>query len=347
MDAVDRRLLDQVQAGVPLTPRPFAAVGAALEILEDEVVRRLGALREEGLLRQIGAIFETRACGYESALVAARVPPREIESAAAMISRHPGVTHCYERDHTWNLWFTLAVPPESGLGLSGTVERVGAEAGAGSIRVLPALRVFKISARFKLEEGIDLAPPRTGARSVDEPPVPLGDDEIAAVRVLQRPLPLIEEPFLAAAGEAGMSQDELLSTARELLALGVMRRFAALLHHRRAGFGANVMGVWSVSQDRVADAGARVASLSAVSHCYERPTYSDWPYSLFSMIHGKSREECVAVIDEIRRMIAPDEDAALWTVREFKKTRLQLFTAEYAAWERARPGASVACALSR
>jgi DNA-binding Lrp family transcriptional regulator len=354
VDSADRRLLDRIQESVPLVPRPFAAVGAALGLREEEVIKRLGALQREGVLRQIGGIFDTRACGYRSALVMARVAPERIESVAAAVGEHPGVTHCYERDHPWNLWFTVAVPPDSALGLPGTVDRLGSAAGANSIRLLPALTVFKIGAKFGMDDGAAQvsATAVPGARPVDDQPDPhgpisdgypgarLSDGEIAAIRALQRPLSLVEEPFIQAAASAGVSQSELLSRATDLLGRGAMRRFAALLNHRRAGFGANVLGAWAVTDGGVAEAGKRIAEFSAVSHCYERPVFSDWPYPLLSMIHGRSKEECLETIDAIRRAIAPAASAALWSAREFKKVRLQLFTPDYPAWELSALGGS-------
>jgi len=337
LDAADRGLLDRVQAGVPLVPRPFAALGALLGVAEADVLARLRRLAAAHVLRQIGAIFDTRTCGFASALVAARVGPGRLETAAALIGAHPGVSHCYERDHAWNLWFTLAVAPTSGLGLDASAARLGALAGAESVRVLPALRTFKIAARFDLE-----AEPAPSLASGDglaalaahrRPPAPLSQTDIAVVRALQRPLALVPEPFAEPAREAGLAVDELLVAAAGLRERGVMRRFAGLLNHRRAGFGSNVMGVWAVPQDRREAAGRSIAQIAAVTHCYERPTFPDWPYSLFSMVHGRSREACDAVLGAIAEAVRPDAAATLWTVREFKKTRLQLFTPEYEAWE--------------
>lgn len=333
----DTRLLDHVQAGVPLVEWPFAALAADLGTAEHDVLARLRRLAAAGLLRQVGAILDTRACGYASALVAARVAPGAVERAAAVVAAHPGVSHCYEREHRWNLWFTLAVPPTSTLGLEGTVAHLGSAAGADSIRTLPSLRVFKIAARFDMDE--TGAPPGAASPAGPAGPAtperaPLSDVEIAVVRALQKPLALVEEPFAAPAGEAGMSQAELLAYAKRLLDRGVIRRVAGLLNHRRAGFGANVLAAWALAADRIEEAGRRIAGFRAVTHCYERPVFTDWPYALFSMIHGTSREACLAVVDAIRAAVGPEDAALLWTLREFKKTRLQLFTPEYVAWER-------------
>lgn len=336
MDATDRRLLDALQAAVPLEPRPFAALGAALELGEEEVLRRLGMLEAEGILRSVSAIFDTARLGYRSALVAASAPPERLAAAASVINEHPGVSHNYERDSAWNLWFTLAVPPGSRLGLEATAAHLATRAGCGRHRLLPALRVFKIGVRLDMEEAVAAAR-EDAAPGIRRGPIEaprLDDLDRAVVRALQEPFALVAEPFAAPARAAGLSVEELLDRARLMLGTGVLRRVAGLLHHRRAGFTANVMGAWAVSSSEVEAVGTAIAGFGSVSHCYERPTYPDWPYSVFSMIHGRSREACEQVLDAIARTTGVTERLALWTVREFKKVRLRYFTPDYAAWER-------------
>jgi DNA-binding Lrp family transcriptional regulator len=112
-----------------------------------------------------------------------------------------------------------------------------------------------------------------------------------------------------------------------------MRRFAAVLHHRNAGFVQNGMGVWKVDEERCAEMGRIMAGYRGVSHCYQRPVYADWPYRLFSMTHGRDKAECEAVLAEISRETGLDEYAVLYSTHEYKKTRLKYFTAELEAWE--------------
>ena len=113
------------------------------------------------------------------------------------------------------------------------------------------------------------------------------------------------------------------------------RRVAAILYHRRAGFSANGMGVWAVPDAEILETGKRMAAFRGISHCYQRPTYSDWPYSVFTMAHGRSKEECDAVLDAIAVDcgMGPDDRATLYSSTEYKKIRLHYFTDDYAAWE--------------
>ncbi|MBI3393138.1 MAG: Lrp/AsnC family transcriptional regulator, partial [Nitrospirae bacterium] len=188
LDAVDRRLLNLLQADFPLVPEPFAAIGKDLGIAEADVLERIGRLKAEKIIRQISAIFDTRALGYASSLVAARIPAGRLEEAAAVINEHPGVSHNYRRNDAFNLWFTIAVPPDSRLGLERTVERLGELAGAESIRLLPTLRLFKIGVRLDMTGEGDPAnqteaPAYTDKGRAESRKTPITEDEIRVIRV--------------------------------------------------------------------------------------------------------------------------------------------------------------------
>ena len=105
-----------------------------------------------------------------------------------------------------------------------------------------------------------------------------------------------------------------------------LRRVAAILFHRRAGFSANGMGVWKVPEERIMEIGPLMASFRGISHCYQRPTYADWPYSVFTMAHGRSKEECDAILDSIAEETGIEERRTLYSSTEFKKIRLLYFT---------------------
>ena len=121
----------------------------------------------------------------------------------------------------------------------------------------------------------------------------------------------------------------------------LLRRVAAILYHRRAGFSANGMGVWRVPADQVPEVGSEDGRVRGISHCYQRPTYADWPYSVFTMAHGRSKQECDAVLDRIadEHGLHGDDRAVLYSSTEFKKVRLRYFTDDYANWEGSTRGA--------
>jgi len=338
-DPVDRSLLDRLQASIPCVEHPFAEIGTELGITESDVLERIRRLKEEKVIRQVSAIFDTRSLGYASSLVAARIPPERIDEAAAIINRHPGVSHNYLRNHGFNLWYTIAVAPTSKLGLKGTIDRLHQQSGAESTRLLPTLRLFKIGVRFAMGDSKQPAKPAPSFseknRAEQEP---LSPAEIDFVRVMQRDLALTPTPFVDAAAELDIPFPELAEMHESFLTTGRMRRFAAVLHHRKAGFKANAMGVWAGPSDDEAELhrlGEIMAGFSAVSHCYERPSYPDWPYNLFTMVHGRSEKDCEQVLDEISKQTGIPDRMALYSSKEFKKVRVRYFTDEEATWENA------------
>jgi DNA-binding Lrp family transcriptional regulator len=336
-DEADRVLLNALQAGLPLSRRPFAAVGEAIGMAEDEVLRRLAVLRQAGIVRQVSAIFDTRALGYESILVAASYPDERLFDAAAVVSGHPGVSHNYRRTHHFNLWFTLAVEPGGRLGIDETLDVLAEATNATSMRQLPTLKLFKINVQLDMTNGSSAAkdeapkpPPRRG-----DGVLPTEEDR-RFICILQRDLPGVAAPFDVWAEEAGVDPDELLDRARVFQERSYMRRFAAVLNHRRAGFGANGMAVWRVPQDRLEEIGPRMAAFRAVSHCYRRPTYPDWPYSVFTMVHARSKDACEEVIEAIAEETGftdPADRAVLYSTYEFKKIRLVYYTPDYRRWD--------------
>lgn len=335
MDDVDRQLLNLMQGSFELVPRPFAHVAQLAALEESEVLQRVQRLLDGRIIREITPIFDTRALGYSSMLVAAKVDPANPHRAAGFINSHPGVTHNYLRDHDFNLWFTLATEPGSELGLDGTLEVMQAKTGAHSIRQLPTLKLFKI--RMDLEMEGDTAALATEGEAVEPrqlDPIELSDEDIALIRASQGPMPAIAEPYAPAAERLGVSQDEVLRRLESLRERNGLRRVAAILFHRRAGFSANGMGVWAVPDDEILDTGRRMAAFRGISHCYQRPTYADWPYSVFTMAHGRSKDECDAILDRIAQETGIEQRSTLYSSTEFKKIRMLYFTDAFTAWER-------------
>lgn len=386
LDETDKLLLTAIQKEFPLVPRPYVVVGGKLGISEQEALERTNSLRDEGPIRQISAIFNTRSLGYRSTLAAFKVPPGRLETAAQIVSDHPGVSHNYSREHEYDLWFTIAVPPTSRLGLENTVEILGREAGALSVLLLPTIRTFKIGVTLDMTDGSEqpsTTEPGTGtSRSVvdagrddsspagpadvsagsdslplwndpadllendDSPPPdpgvstlpPLTPEEIELVRNLQEDIPGDIEPFKRGAKAVDLTVDDYLKEAKTFIESGHMRRFAAVLHHREAGFVANAMGVWAVPKEKIDQIGRIMASFDAVTHCYQRPTHTGWPYNLFTMVHGKSNKECERILDAIGRATGVSDRDVLYSVKDFKKIRVRYFTPEIEKWEKSRLG---------
>ncbi len=340
LDDVDRKLLNLMQGSFPIAPRPYQHVASLAAIPAQEAMDRVQRLLDKRIIRQVTPIFDTRALGYSSMLVAAKVDPEHPHRAAKVINQHPGVSHNYLRNHEFNLWFTLATEPDSKLGLDGTLDALAREAGAASVRQLPTLKLFKIRMDLEMEGDTDAL---SSAAEVKEPielePQPYDEFDVAVIRALQGDMAVMQEPYAPAAAELGITQERLLDHLAGMQERGLLRRVAAILYHRRAGFSANGMGVWKVPDEQIFQVGCRMAAVRGVSHCYQRPTYEDWPYSVFTMAHGRSKDECDAVLDAIAQMTGIHERATLYSSTEFKKIRLLYFTDEFKAWEREHGGA--------
>jgi DNA-binding Lrp family transcriptional regulator len=339
LDDADKRLMNLLQSSFPLAPEPYAPIAAEAEMSVEEVLARTRRLLEGRIIREITPIFDTRALGYESMLVAAKVDPENPQRAAKVVNSHPGVSHNYLRTHDFNLWFTIATPPDSELGLRGTLDVLMRETGAISMRELPTLTLFKINMNLEMEKGTDAL---SSAAADSSPPreleaQPYDETDIAIIRALQGPMEAVERPFDAAAEETGTGVEEFLEHLQGMTERNMLRRVAAILYHRRAGFSANGMGVWRVPEAEIMETGLRMSSFRGISHCYQRPTYPDWPYSVFTMAHGRSKQECDAILDSIAEEcgMGPDDRATLYSSTEYKKIRLRYFTDEYAAWEAA------------
>ena len=289
---------------------------------------------DERIIREITPIFDTRVLGYKSMLVAARVDPENPWRAAKIINSHPGVSHNYLRDHDFNIWFTIATEPASKLGLDGTLQVLERLTGAESVRQLPTLRLFKIRMDLEMEKGTDALAAAAQASEPTEPEaIELSELDVALIRATQGPMEATPEPYARAAAELGIAQERLLDHLEGMRERRALRRVAAILFHRRAGFSANGMGVWRVPDERVMELGPRMASFRGISHCYQRPTYPDWPYSLFTMAHGRSKDECDAILDSIAEDTGIEERRTLYSSTEFKKIRLLYFTDEHRKWE--------------
>lgn len=320
------RLAKAVQGGFPLALDPYTALGERLGLAPDAVLAQLQSWTEEGKLREISAVLEGSTLGWDSALVAGTVPEERIDEVAAVVSAHPTVTHNYAREHTYNLWFTIAVPP--GMSLERTLEFLAAEAGVERFVPLRRTRTFKIGVNFDLKtrqsstEAVTL---------VEKAKVELTDAEKLMVRALQTPLPFVADPFGALAAVAETSREELLAFAHAHLG-GAIRRYVGTFRHRRLGVRGNGMGVWAIpdaDQDRL---GLQLAAAPEVTHCYARNEVEGFPYTAYSMIHGPDREAVKEIAARLSKEIGVDDYLVLFSTREFKKQRLRYFLPELYAW---------------
>lgn len=320
LDSTDKKLLNLLQREFPLTREPFTELGWRLGIDGDAVIARIVQLKARGIVRQISPVLDARRLGYQTTLVAMRVAADQQREAERAISQHPRVSHGYEREHYFNLWFTLAMP--RGTDAETDIRQLAASFPAEAILVLPAVKVFKIGAYFDMDGEDDREVPAPVGSRLPQP-AELSSRERSILTELQQDLPLVPAPFDAMAECLSMKLEDFLTQCRSLLERGIMRRFGAAINHNRAGFSANAMTCWIAPPDIVDAAGRRLASLRQVSHCYERKTAPLWPYNLFAMIHGQHREACQQLAAAVSADIGLTDYVLLFSKNEFKKTRVK------------------------
>ncbi len=321
MKQIERTLLEEVQRRFPLEPRPYKTLGQQCGLKEEEVFFWLEHLKGQGILRQISAIFHPPAFGYRTTLVAAAIPTSRLSQAVEVINAYPGVSHNYLRDHTFNVWFTIACPPHENL--EDRVALLMDQAQVHRYLLLPIKRVFRIALILELSEND--AEMRAEPQETPSSQVHLDEKTIALVRATQEDLPRVSRPFEALGKELGLSEEEVLAWLKKGLDKGFIRRFAGLVRHTKAGFRGNIMVAWQVPSERVEEIGRLLAQEKKITHCYERKSYPEWPYNLYTMLHTKEVSEALRYVEKLAQRFNLSHYLPLTTLKEFKKIRLKLF----------------------
>jgi DNA-binding Lrp family transcriptional regulator len=332
------RVLELLERDIPILKRPYLYLARKAGISERKMIGMVKELRREGMLRHFGPIFDARSLGYSSALVAFRVEG-DIDKIAERINSYPGVSHNYLREGTFNLWFTVAVPPDSLLGLEGVVRRLAEESSVSDYLILRAKISFKLGVDLSFKDVLERSQfngssfrIHQGNGSKREIP----ERVKRAVRYSQEPLPLSSFPFREVALKGGFKERELISILKALRKEGILRKFCGIFNHRKRGFSANALVAWSVPEERVIDAGRYLSSFRSVSHCYMREAEGTvrWPFNLYSMVHGQKLSDIARFIDKVKSETGITEYAVFLSRKEFLKRRLKLFTEDFYEWER-------------
>ncbi len=334
--AAEEHILDIIQSDFPLTVRPYSAIGRIVGENEDEVLNILQSLKTRNIIRQISAIFNGKFLGFNTALISFQLPEQALENAARIVNAHPGVSHNYQREHPFNLWFTLSVPDE--LNLEQHVRTLARRASCACFLYLPGVKTFKRRVQFELNTRQKKATPMF--QPVEEQSTRHGKITLpekiqnGIMQELQQDLPLSLTPFTDIARRFQIETETLFDFLAYLQTSQRMNRFAGIVRHRQLGFTANAMVVWNVPVETVEAFGQYASEKSAISHCYERVTYPEWPYNLYTMIHGQSQSEPQSIIDELAEKFSLTDYQILYSSREFKKQRVNYFNNAIHAWHK-------------
>jgi DNA-binding Lrp family transcriptional regulator len=312
-----KRLCNELQEGLPICSGPYDDLARYLNSDEETVLREIEQLKKEGVIRRISALINYRVLGMASTLVAAHVPEESLQEVVKEVNFLENVSHNYRRHHYYNLWFTLQARSSRQIEvmLSNLSGRFGID-----FHNLSVKRVFKLDVRFdaeKEETGTDGLLEDVARVPVCEK-VELDENQRRILSGLQGEVRLTSEPFDFLCGE-GLERQDVLRIIKELIDKGVIRRIAAVVNHHKLGFVANVLFVSEVSQDKIVEAGKKLARFGMVSHCYERRTFDNWPYNLFAMMHARSMGEIQHAVNRFTEAEKIDSFQLLPTAAEFKK----------------------------
>ncbi len=324
-DPVNRSILKVGEAGMagfPFTHRPWDLLAEVAQkkyktsVDGTEVRTRVRDLTRAGQVRYSRWILETgKLVGKtNTALVALAVTSSQIDKAASVLTSHPGVSHCYLRgDKGYNVWFTLAVPPE--WSLESTAEKLRALCGGEAVRVLFAERMLKIQVAHTEASEKTAGETVAGGTEVVQPDAEgsvLNAEEDRCLEILWEPIDFSEgsaesesdEPYVVRAREGGVNPDRFEKVLADLQQKKILRRFSVILNHRNAGISANGMCQWDVDDTYVDQLSGIIPKFASVTHAYLRTRYDDIPFRLYAMLHGPS-------LDWIKeRKTAIDEAAA-------------------------------------
>jgi DNA-binding Lrp family transcriptional regulator len=324
LDEVDAALVDEYQSGFPVVERPFRAVGDELGVTEAEALDRVRRLREKGVFRRFGAVLNPPVIG-SSTLAAVSAPEDRFDEVAEVINGYRQVNHNYRRDHEWNMWFVVT---------AGSRERrdeilseIEARTGL-TVLNLPMLTDYYIDLEFPVmnedrfaRESLDETAV-SATRIAEEATGDLSELEADLLLAIQDGFPLTETPYRDIAASVDADVSDVVAAVERLLDDGCIKRIGCIVNHVVTGFDANCMVVWDVPDDELDDRGAAVGSLPYVTLCYHRPRRpeQDWPYNLFTMIHGREAEAVDEKIDELATEYLPVDHERLYSTETLKQT---------------------------
>ncbi|MFB6072970.1 MAG: Lrp/AsnC family transcriptional regulator [Halobacterium sp.] len=337
LDERDRAILNAFQGGFPVVRHPFEPAAQALrsrgvELTAADLLERVRALEDGGVLTRFGALVDAEEIGGSATLVAMHAPEDEFDEIADAVNDHREVAHNYEREHPHlNMWFVVSVADEDRV--EDVLAAIEDETGQETYN-LPKQREFRVEAKFLVDgpvsDGdVDLSHLGTTPDPTDRGTLTPAERDL--VVAMQDGFPLVETPYAAIAGDIGKSPEWVVETLRRFNEEGTVRRVGVVPNHYALGYTENGMTVWDVPDEVVSDVGPAVASLDFVTHCYERPRHEGvWPYNFFAMTHGRSEAESRERIEEVRGVMDEYWDVGdgdwdtLFSTRILKKTGIRL-----------------------
>ena len=332
LDNVDKILLAELQVQCPIDHRPFEILGQKLGISEQECVARIGRLKKSGVIRQVSAIFDARALGYDTTVAAMKVDPARADEAAQQLIRYPGVSNAYTLNDPFNLWSSVAVPPTDSL--ERVIKILHALAQVDQTILLPSVRCYKAGIEHdRTDEGfwLDDVDVVDEAQPAAAPKPQFTEQDLRFLRIVQEDLPLLELPFAVLAEQAESTEEELFAWLKRVEHLGYLRRFGAILSPPSEG-SAHAIVVWQVPAQEVDAVGGEMARFREVSRCSRRPVYPNWPYALLTVIRASSPSACMEAATRIESRVGHFPHKHLFSTKAHQRARLTYFSQALETW---------------
>ena len=324
LDTVDERLIDGYQSGFPVRERPFEIVGAKLGVDENEALARVKRLRERNIFRRFGAVLNPPVIG-SSALAALRVPEDRFEEVTDLVNDYRQVNHNYRRAHDWNMWFVVTAGSRTTR--DRILDEIETRSGCSVLR-LPMLTDYYIDLEFPVVNTDRFARESAGETAVSATRISEGAAgtlsalDARVLLAVQDGFPLTTTPYRNIANELDVPVAKVLNAIERLLTEGCIKRIGCVVNHVATGFDANCMVVWDVPGGDLDARGTEVGALPYVTLCYHRPRRPDqeWPYNLFTMIHGRDADAVDAKIDELAAEHLSYPHERLYSTETLKQT---------------------------
>jgi len=315
----DKQLLIILQKELPLVSKPFLLLAKRLNIPEKKVLNKAKMFISKGTITRIGAVFNSNSLGYKSTLVAMKVPEEKLNLVIPIINQLKGVSHNYLRDNEYNLWFTISGPSETSL--KKIINRLKMRTGIKDFLNLKIKKMFKIDTSFSTGSKINQK-----RRKISRP-IQLTAKDKKLINRLSKSIPLTSLPFKKIGEDLGLKEEEVLNKISNWLRQGIIRRFSAIVRPTKIGLEGAALGVWRVNRGKIDEVGKLMAEFPQVSHCYQRVIYPEWRYNLYTMIHGKDKNDCQKIAERISVKTGISEYKLLFTLKEIKKESLHYFEA--------------------
>lgn len=333
-----KQLINQAQKISTFEPEPFAALASQLNCSEQQVFTSLAQLAELGVLSRFGAVVNHKQAGA-SALIALSTSAHQLDEIANIVNQFQCVNHNYAREHHYNLWFVANA--ENQTLLNEQLEQIS-HATSCELLVLPMVKSFHLDLGFTinfdaqhqqtvepsktpyLPEKIAFSEIKNEHKAVNATDLTKSQKQL--VSFIAQGLPLSSHPYQAIAEQLGLTEQQICQQLQTWLDNGFIRRFGLVIKHRALGYRANAMVVWNVPEQQVDKIGQFLAKQACVTLCYQRPKQlPHWPFNLFCMIHGKSKQQVLAQLAQLTEQptLTDIEHQVLFSTKAYKQRGAQ------------------------